>query len=250
MADDDEVHHVGTPTGCSGRASRRPGTDGTSVVSAGDAVFVAKAAHELRSAVCGIEIMATTLADRADQRHGDDDLAVLARQLARQSARVETMARQLLDLHRFEHDGVHLGQEPVNLAELVEGTVRSVPTGPEQSVVVDVADDLTIETDPVALGQILVNLVGNAVRHGGGSVELEGRVEHDRLLLSVVDDGPGIADHLRDRMFEPFVRSTCTAGNGLGLAIVAELTAALNGEVGYEPNQPTGARFSVSLPVS
>lgn len=218
-------------------------------MSAGDAAFVAKAAHELRSAVCGIEILATTLADRVDRR-GDDELAGLARQLARQTARVETMARQLLDLHRFEHDGILVGQEPVNLAELIEGSVRSVPTGPEHTIVIDVADDLTIETDPVALGQIVVNLVGNAVRHGGGSVELEGRIEGDRLLVQVVDDGPGIDDHVRERMFEPFVRSSCTQGNGLGLAIVAELATALQGEVGYEPNQPTGARFSVSLPVT
>jgi len=214
-----------------------------------ESVFVAKAAHELRGAVCGIEILAATLAERVDD-HGDEELARLLRQLACQSAQVERLADQLLDLDRYDHGFIGFGVESVNLAELLEGTLHNVPTGPDHTIAIDVADDLTIETDPTALRQIITNLVGNAVRHGGGCIELDGRVEGDRLVLDIADDGPGIPDQVRERMFEPFVRSSCAGGNGLGLAIVAELAAALRGEVAYEPNEPTGARFRVSLPVA
>jgi signal transduction histidine kinase len=218
-------------------------------IPASEAVFVAKAAHELRGAVGGIEILATALADRVGALSHDDELSLLLRQLAAQSARVESMAHQLLDLTRFGEGRNLPRRTPVNVAELVDAVIDAEAVATTHSIVVDVADDLTIETDPLAFEQIVANLVRNARHHGGSTIALRGRVRDGRLVLRVADDGRGVPDHVRERLFEPFVRSSFVGGNGLGLAIVAELAGALRGHVGYEPNEPTGACFSVTLPL-
>lgn len=220
-------------------------------IPSGEAVFVAKAAHELRGAVGGIELLASALADRVDGLGQDDELADLLRRLAAQSARVESMAHQLLDLTRFGDGRTRPRRSAVNVARLLDDVVVAASLGPAHSVVIDVADDLTIETDPLAFQQIVTNLVRNAGCHGGTTIALEGRAEDDQLVLHVVDDGPGVPGHVQDRLFDPFVRAEpgSTNGNGLGLAIVAELAFALHGDVGYQPNEPSGARFSVTLPL-
>jgi len=218
-------------------------------IPAGEAVFVAKAAHELRGAVGGIEILASTLADRADGLGADDPLGAQLRQLAVQASRVEVMAHQLLDLTRFGEGRDAPRSAPIRVAEMVDAIIDAQSLDPTRSIEVEIADDLTITTDPLAFEQIVANLVSNARRHGGPTIALEGRVDDGRLILHVADDGPGVPDHVRDRLFEPFVRSSFVGGHGLGLAIVAELAVALRGDVGYEPVEPTGARFSVVLPV-
>ena len=219
-------------------------------IPAREAVFVAKAAHELRGAVGGIELLASALADRLGRVAGDDELALLLRRLADQSARVESMADQLLDLTRFGDGRRPTQPVSVNVARMLDEIIGAEALDPSGAVVIDVADDLTIETDRLALEQIVVNLVRNAHAHGGTTIALEGHIDDCHLVLRVVDDGPGVPDHVRDRLFEPFVRSDGDGdGHGLGLAIVAELAVALRGMVVYEPNEPTGARFSVTLPL-
>ena len=223
--------------------------DASPAIPATEAVFVAKAAHELRGALGGIEILASAVADRVEVLGADDaEVAALLHQLATQSARVESMAHQLLDLTRFGEGRADLRRRPVNVARLVDDVVVDA-LGPAHTVVIDVAEDLTIETDPLALEQIVANLVRNARCHGGAQIVLDGCVHDDQLVLHVVDDGPGVPEQLQARLFEPFVRSSLVEGNGLGLAIVAELAAALRGAVRYEPNEPSGARFSVVLPL-
>jgi signal transduction histidine kinase len=230
----------------------RPLGEGRRVtIPAKEAVFVAKAAHELRGAVGGIELLASVLADRVGQLTTDEDLAALLRRLADQSARVESMAEQLLDLTRFGDGRCATRPVAVNVARLLDDIVGAEALDPSHAVVIDVADDLTIETDRLALEQIVANLVRNARAHGGTTISLEGHVDDRHLVLRVVDDGPGVPEHVRDRLFEPFVRDDAAErdGHGLGLAIVAELAMALRGIVVYEPNEPTGAAFSVTLPL-
>jgi signal transduction histidine kinase len=159
------------------------------------------------------------------------------------------LAHQLLALTRCAA-GRHPPTRPaVNVAQLLDDLVDAEVRDPGHSVVVDVEDDLTIETDPLAFEQIVANLLRNAHRHGGQTIALHGHIADGRLVLHVEDDGPGVPDHVRGRLFDPFVRSSIVDGNGLGLAIVAELAGALHGDVGYEPNEPTGACFSVTLPL-
>jgi two-component system phosphate regulon sensor histidine kinase PhoR len=127
----------------------------------------------------------------------------------------------------------------------------------EIDVALSIDDAVAVRADEQALEQILVNLVENAVKYTepGGHVEVSA-VERERdVRIEVKDDGPGIPETQRERIFERFYRvdggrSKQMGGTGLGLSIVKNLVLAMDGEVGVEGNTPQGAVFWVDLPVA
>jgi len=122
-------------------------------------------------------------------------------------------------------------------------------------VEVEVPDTIAVKADPKALDQILVNLIDNGVKYTrtDGHVWVEAREVGDAVRIEVRDDGPGIADKHRERVFERFYRadpsrSREAGGTGLGLSIVKHLVESMGGEVGVEPNAPRGSIFWLRLP--
>lgn len=106
--------------------------------------------------------------------------------------------------------------------------------------------------DEIALGQVVRNLVDNAVRHAETTVVIGVRSVGDRVELTVDDDGPGVPVADRGRVFERFVRldearTRDAGGSGLGLAIVREVVTSHGGEVAIEQAPLGGARFVVRL---
>lgn len=105
------------------------------------------------------------------------------------------------------------------------------------------------------LYQTMDNLVSNAVKFSGGrpapSIEITWRQEGEHVQFSVADNGVGIPESERHRVFEPFVRlnPSATKGSGIGLAIVRRIVELYGGEVWVEPNGPAGCRVSFTLPV-
>jgi two-component system phosphate regulon sensor histidine kinase PhoR len=127
------------------------------------------------------------------------------------------------------------------------------------TVRVDIPEGLAVRADPKALDHILVNLIDNGVKYGrpDGNVWVDARPDGDggqaRVRIEVRDDGPGIADKHRTRVFERFYRadpsrSREAGGTGLGLSIVKHLVESMDGEVGVEPNLPHGSIFWLRLP--
>jgi signal transduction histidine kinase len=111
----------------------------------------------------------------------------------------------------------------------------------------------TLVADPVAFERVATNLIVNALRYGAPPVEV--RVEGDPRRLIVEDRGPGVAPEFVPRLFERFSRSdesrrSAAPGAGLGLSIASAYANALGGELSYEPAQPHGARFTLSLPAA
>jgi two-component system phosphate regulon sensor histidine kinase PhoR len=122
---------------------------------------------------------------------------------------------------------------------------------------VDVPAAVAVRADPKALDHILVNLIDNAVKYGrpDGNVWVTARPDAagPGVRIEVRDDGPGIADKHRARVFERFYRadpsrSRAAGGTGLGLSIVKHLVESMDGEVGVEPNAPQGSIFWLRLP--
>jgi two-component system sensor histidine kinase PrrB len=106
---------------------------------------------------------------------------------------------------------------------------------------------------PEGLRLLVDNLVENAVRHGGSRVEVGlRRASGGALLLTVDDDGPGIAEADRERIFERFARGpdSNSPGSGLGLALVAQQAQLQGGSVEVGDSEAGGARFSVRLPAA
>jgi two-component system phosphate regulon sensor histidine kinase PhoR len=126
------------------------------------------------------------------------------------------------------------------------------------TVQVDIPPGLSVRADAKALDHILVNLIDNGVKYGrpDGNVWVCARTtgaSDGDVRIEVRDDGPGIADKHRTRVFERFYRadpsrSREAGGTGLGLSIVKHLVESMGGEVGVEPHLPQGSIFWLRLP--
>jgi len=219
--------------------------------------FIANVSHELRTPVAVIRANAETLLSGAK----DDPVMGprLMDGLHRNAERLARILADLLDLSRLDAGQYRLDIGHVPLRAAIDQSMTAVETQAQtRGVRVDVAvGELAVKADPKALDQILVNLIDNAVKYtrAEGQVWIEAKVEDGTVRLEVRDDGPGIADKHRERVFERFYRadpsrSREAGGTGLGLSIVKHLVESMHGEVGVEPNQPQGSIFWLRLPLS
>lgn len=218
--------------------------------------FVANVSHELRTPVSVIRANAETL-----QAGGKDDPAFAGRLidgLHRNAERLARIVADLLDLSRLDAGHYRLDRTPIELASAVGQAVSAVEplaTARQAAIVLEVPPGATVVGDPKALDQVLVNLLDNAVKYSpvGGRVAVRTRPRGERVRVEIADDGPGIAAHHRDRIFERFYRvdpgrSRDLGGTGLGLSIVKHLVETMGGAVGVEANTPTGSVFWFELP--
>jgi two-component system, OmpR family, phosphate regulon sensor histidine kinase PhoR len=222
--------------------------------------FVANVSHELRTPVAVIRANAETLMAGAK-----DDPAIAGKLidgLHRNAERLARILADLLDLSRLDAGQYRLELADVPVRPVIEQSLSAVEPQAAQrnvSVKVDIPDELAVRADPKALDHILVNLIDNGVKYGrpDGNVWVEARVAsdgvRDGVRIEVRDDGPGIADKHRTRVFERFYRadpsrSREAGGTGLGLSIVKHLVESMDGEVGVEPNLPHGSIFWLRLP--
>lgn len=217
--------------------------------------FVANVSHELRTPVAVIRANAETLLSGAK----DDPVMgpKLMDGLHRNAERLARILADLLDLSRLDAGQYRLEIGTVPLRAAIDQALTAVETqARERGVHVHVAAaDLAVKADPKALDQILVNLIDNAVKYTrpAGNVWVETKSEEGTVRIEVRDDGPGITDKHRERVFERFYRadpsrSRDAGGTGLGLSIVKHLVESMNGEVGVEPNHPQGSTFWLRLP--
>jgi two-component system, OmpR family, phosphate regulon sensor histidine kinase PhoR len=219
--------------------------------------FVANVSHELRTPVTAIQGYAETLLrGPVDEPTRKQFLEIIHRHARRLGALVEG----LLTLSELEarppEQAVRERVEVPAIAEHVRATLRERAAQRETRVDVDVAADVIARGDPVAVEQVIENLVDNAIKYGkdgGGQVRVTGRRRGDRVLLEVLDDGPGMgAEHL-PRLFERFYRvdagrSRERGGTGLGLAIVKHLVESMGGTVEVDSEVGRGTTFRVEWP--
>lgn len=210
--------------------------------------LVSDAAHELRSPLASIRLQ---LEVALGHPHGQD-WQETAEGVLEDTMRLARLAEDLLALARLDERGGALGRrEPVELDELVSQTVERYG----ETVTMEIGDGpIVIAGDALDLGRVLVNLVDNALRHTHAPVAVALRVEGADAVLSVTDDGPGIPEPDRERVFDRFTRldsarSRDEGGAGLGLAIVRETVNAHGGAVHLEDASP-GLRAVVRLPLS
>jgi len=175
--------------------------------------------------------------------------------MRRETERINGILRDLL---QFARPGVSTGEavEPGDVATAVTDTASLVAPQKEMkeiSLELQLAHDLP----PVVLGrdqlmQVVLNLVLNAADAvgAGGEVKVSARVQGANVELSVSDNGPGVAEAVRGRLFEPFATTKEPGkGTGLGLAVCRGLVEAVGGSVVLDESYRNGARFVVELPV-
>ncbi len=208
--------------------------------------FVADAAHELRSPLTSMRTQ-LEVSSRIHEPAPVDDLLL-------DVARLSRLVDDLLLLARADDAGLPAGRrEPVDVTALLTEVAGRYPNG-RVPVTVSAASyrPLWTEGDPDRLGRIVTNLVDNAVRYASSSVVLAAAPESGRVLLTVTDDGPGIAPADRERVFDRFTRlddarGRDEGGSGLGLAIARELARLHGGTVRLADAAP-GVRAEIRLP--
>jgi two-component system phosphate regulon sensor histidine kinase PhoR len=218
--------------------------------------FVANVSHELRTPVAVIRANAETL--MAGAKDDPQIAGKLIDGLHRNAERLARILADLLDLSRLDAGQYRLEVAPVAVRAVAEQSLTAVETQAKQrgvDVKVDIPEGLSAMADAKALDQIMVNLLDNAVKYttAQGHVWALARELPDAVRIEVRDDGPGIADKHRERVFERFYRadpsrSREAGGTGLGLSIVKHLVESMGGEVGVEANEPRGSTFWLRLP--
>lgn len=175
----------------------------------------------------------------------------LSEAVVEEGHRLSRLVENLLDVSRLEAGAAEPHREPVALAEVLEVARRSIGAGAEQVRLALDQDLPPVSADPVQLERAFANLLENAVVHGGGEqVLVRSRLVGPRLVVRVVDRGPGIPAGERERIFEPFYRSRQGngGGSGLGLTIAKGFVEANGGEIEVESLPGQGTSIVVSFP--
>ncbi|MBI5854251.1 MAG: PAS domain-containing protein [Nitrospirae bacterium] len=225
--------------------------------------FVANVSHELRTPLTSIKGYVEALLDGAlsNPAQAEPFLQIISRQ----ADRLNLIIEDLLQLSQIESGQVHFKHEPVDLNGLIERSLAMIkPIADKKRHLVTLAlppDLPPIRGDEERLGQVLTNLLDNAVKYTpeGGRIEISGRQIGEsgsgQVELCVADSGVGIPPADRPRVFERFyrvdkARSRELGGTGLGLSIVKHIVEGHRGTVWVEGNDPFGSRFIIRLPIA
>jgi signal transduction histidine kinase len=172
-----------------------------------------------------------------------------------ESRRLERLVADLLDLARLDAREFSMRPAPTDATSVVRGVVDGLaPTALQWDVRLELVDTSATPTeiDPERLAQIVANLVENALKYAATLVRASVAIEDGTLVILVDDDGPGIPEEERSRVFERLYTARGTpsrkVGTGIGLAVVRELTHAMGGQVACEPRGTGGTRFVVRIP--
>jgi len=205
--------------------------------------LTANIAHEIRNPLAAISHAAELLQE--DRR--PEDLARLTRIIHDNTLRLERLVSDVLQLNRRDRAAA----EPIRLGPWLEGFVAEFSANeslPRGRIAIESARDERVQFDPEHLGQVMWNLLRNAVRYAPatpGSVRIATRRYADRVEVSVMDDGPGVPAPSRGQLFEPFF-TTDSKGTGLGLYLARELCAANQATLEYvSMHDKGGAHFRI-----
>ena len=216
--------------------------------------LVATVAHELRSPLTGVKGFVQALLNRWE-RLNDDQKKLMLTTVAADADRLGRLIAELLDVARIDTGRLQLYPRPVDATELSRRVVASVAAGTARPVSCTAAPDLPpVLADPDKLTQVVTNLVENGVRHGTGPVEVAlsgaGGADGARVRIEVTDEGEGVPEEMRRRVFTKFWTHGRRGGSGLGLYIVHGLVTAHGGTVVVGDRPGGGARITVDWPVA
>jgi two-component system, OmpR family, sensor histidine kinase KdpD len=178
---------------------------------------------------------------------------------------LERIVMRMLDLSRIEQRALKLEKELYPIEEIILytldlGHMRSLIQG--RDINIDIPEELPpVEVDPIFIGQVLVNLIENAIRYTPveSSIEISVRADDKQLFVMVADQGPGIPPSELDHIFESFYRvkqrvnggvtASSNQGSGLGLAVCQGFVQAHGGRIWAENREGGGAKLQFTLPL-
>jgi signal transduction histidine kinase len=214
---------------------------------------LAVVSHDLRNPLSSIAICARTLRESAP---GGSPEAGMLEAIAESTDWMNRLIHDLLDVSAIEVGRLSIARQPIDLSEIVATAVHMVAgEAASKSLVVhqEIPAGLpTVSADPGRVGQVIGNLLANAVKfsEGDGRITVRARPVASMVEVSVADTGIGIPPDEQSRVFDRFWQSRRTAGrgSGLGLAIARGIVEAHGGRIWVESEPGRGSTFTFTLP--
>jgi len=218
--------------------------------------FTSDASHELRTPLTAIRSVGEV---GLREKRGEAEYREIIGSMLEEVDSLSRLVDRLLLLSRAETGDALLSRESVNLTALVGEVVAQLEVLAEeksQSIVIEGSTTAHWTGDRMVLRQALINLVDNAIKYTqpGGRIVIRVVELGKNKVIDVVDNGPGIAEELRSRVFDRFYRvdksrSRENGGTGLGLAIAKSAVEVQGGTLSLEPSSGVGSVFRITLPV-
>lgn len=216
-------------------------------------------AHDLRNPVSAVKMLSqAALSGQADALL--PEFAEQLRLIREAAVQMDRLIQDLLDVTRVESGRLSLDMQPVTTIALLDGALRTLRPLVQEAgleLVVDLPSTLpTVQADPERIGQVMSNLIGNAIKFTGkgGRVTVRAAAEDDLVRVTVSDTGPGIAPehlpHVFDRFWQASTSTIRSRGAGLGLPIAQGIIRAHGGQLRVESAPGNGASFHFTLPVA
>ena len=218
--------------------------------------FVADASHELRTPLTAIRGFAEL--HRQGAVSGENETKELVARIERESMRMSALVEDLLTLARMDQ-GPKMEIKPVNLSELVSDAVESAKAaGPGHPITLNAGNDIYALGDANRIHQVIANLLANARVHTPVGTEIKVALSQNdkEVLVSVSDNGPGLSDADREKIFERFYRvdpsrqRSSQEGSGLGLSIVDAVMRSHGGHVSVDSKLGEGSTFTLHFPLN
>ena len=217
--------------------------------------FVLRASHELRTPVTGMHMAFGLFMERArfDPQSRETDLLNTVNE---EMQRLMQLINDLLNFSRYQNGMQKLTLAPCDLQEMLEqarARFADRAVAKDVEILIDLQPPLPrLNADQAQLERVLDNLMDNALRHTaiGGQIRLQARRHGERVIISVEDNGEGIAYSQQGRIFEPFVQvGRKKGGAGLGLALCKEIVQLHGGRIGVYSRPAQGTQFYMALPL-
>lgn len=215
--------------------------------------FLLSVTHELKTPLAANKLYLQTLVKRELDPSKRNELlgkAIIENQ------RLEAMIDNILNASRLENQVMELHKEWFSLSDLLQGVADRFNKSLQNTIVqTDLLVDCKIEADFFMIEAIINNLVENALKYAGNQkiiVLYLQKLDNQRIVFGVKDEGPGIPLEFQSEIFKKFVRSgneetRSQKGTGLGLFIAAEFIRIHGGKIRYKNNQPSGSNFEITL---
>nr|WP_225728395.1 MULTISPECIES: HAMP domain-containing sensor histidine kinase [unclassified Nocardia] len=212
--------------------------------------FVGDASHELRSPLTTITAALELAADRPEIL----DRELIGATLLPEARRMKYLIEDLLTLAAADENGLELRRGEVDLDDIADSEAAALRLRRDVAVRREIRP-VRVIGDRARLGRAVRNILDNAAAHARSEIGIGVSTVGSRARIVIDDDGPGIPEADRSRIFDRFVRlqddrARATGGSGLGLAIVAEIVAAHGGTITVTESPWGGARFVIDLPAA
>lgn len=214
--------------------------------------FMIAITHELKTPIAITKLNLETLQKR---KLDDIQQQKLLQNTLQEANRMNALCNNMLLSSQIEAGGYRMTNEKIDMSELVQNCVTDFKTRfSQREIIADIESDLFIVADELLIQLAVNNLLDNALKYSAkeNAVWVKLTTQQEELALKVIDEGPGIADNEKKKIFEKFYRVGNEAtkrakGTGLGLYLTKKIVAAQHGKISIANNQPKGSVFTIQL---